>query len=180
MRRRQHHGRDRTGRAPQFDLFAPLPAADHPETTVWRALPEETQRSLTGLLARLLQHGVVVSLRVVQVVDDKNRRFAVFLEVSPYDLGTHFHAILRMEGNKGRIGYPERAAGHPVRATRRPAVSARRRAPGQGRAGRSRPSPRRAARRCRRKGAGSHRFRAAARLAARRRCRACTGRQRAR
>jgi hypothetical protein len=54
MRRRQHHGRDRTGRAPQFDLFAPLPAADHPETTVWRALPEETQRSLTGLLARLL------------------------------------------------------------------------------------------------------------------------------
>ena len=54
MRRRQDHGRDRAGRVPQFDLFAPLPAADRPETTVWRALPEETQRSLTGLLARLL------------------------------------------------------------------------------------------------------------------------------
>jgi hypothetical protein len=40
------------------DLFVPSPAASGPGAAVWWALPEETRRTLAGLVARLLlQHG---------------------------------------------------------------------------------------------------------------------------
>ncbi len=55
MRRRRDRRRGAPGsRVPQSDLFAPPPAAGGPGTAVWRALPEGTRRSLTGLTARLL------------------------------------------------------------------------------------------------------------------------------
>jgi hypothetical protein len=59
MRRRRDRRRETPGsRVPQPDLFAPPPAAGRPGTAVWRALPEGTRRTLTGLLARLLlEHG---------------------------------------------------------------------------------------------------------------------------
>jgi hypothetical protein len=59
MRRRRDRRRETPGsRAPQSDLFVPSPAASGPGAEVWRALPEETRRTLTGLLARLLlEHG---------------------------------------------------------------------------------------------------------------------------
>jgi len=37
----------------QFDLFAPEPPTGLAPTPDWRALPEETRRELTGLMARL-------------------------------------------------------------------------------------------------------------------------------
>jgi hypothetical protein len=42
------------GRVRHPDLFAPPPAASGAGAAVWRALPEGTRRTLTGLLARLL------------------------------------------------------------------------------------------------------------------------------
>ena len=59
MRRRRDPCRETPGsRVPQSDLFAPPPAAGGPGTAVWRALPEGTRLTLTGLLARLLlEHG---------------------------------------------------------------------------------------------------------------------------
>ena len=55
MRRRRDPCRETPGsRVPQPDLFAPPPAAGGPGTAVWRALPEGTRLTLTGLLARLL------------------------------------------------------------------------------------------------------------------------------
>ncbi len=55
MRRRRNRRRETPGsRAPQSDLFVPSPAASGPGAAVWRALPEETRRTLTVLLARLL------------------------------------------------------------------------------------------------------------------------------
>ncbi len=55
MRRRRDHRRERpASRGPQSDLLAFLPAEGRPDTAVWRALPEGTQRSLTDLLVRLL------------------------------------------------------------------------------------------------------------------------------
>lgn len=62
MRRRRDCRRDKPARrAPQPDLFAHAPAEDQPDPVVWRVLPEGTQRSLTGLLVRLLlEHGAGV------------------------------------------------------------------------------------------------------------------------
>ena len=37
----------------QFDLFAPEPPTGLAPTPDWSALPEETRRELTGLMARL-------------------------------------------------------------------------------------------------------------------------------
>ncbi|HEX8568303.1 MAG TPA: hypothetical protein VF699_00010 [Caulobacteraceae bacterium] len=59
MRRRRDRRRETPGRrVPQSDLFVPSPAASGPGAAVWWALPEETRRTLAGLVARLLlQHG---------------------------------------------------------------------------------------------------------------------------
>jgi hypothetical protein len=55
MRRHRDCRRETAGsRVPQSDLFTLPPAEERPDTAVGRALPEETQRPLTGLLARLL------------------------------------------------------------------------------------------------------------------------------
>jgi hypothetical protein len=60
MRRRRDPRRGMPeSRVPQSDLFGPPRAASAPGPgTVWRALPEGTRRTLTGLMARLLlEHG---------------------------------------------------------------------------------------------------------------------------
>ncbi len=50
---RGHRPRAPASRGPQSDLFAAPHATSGPGTAVWWALPEETRRSLVGLLARL-------------------------------------------------------------------------------------------------------------------------------
>ena len=56
MRRRRSRPADLQGQARQFDLFGPARATA--DLTLWRMLPEETRRTATSLLARLiLEHG---------------------------------------------------------------------------------------------------------------------------
>ena len=56
MRRRRSRSADLQGQARQFDLFG-LPRAAT-DLALWRMLPEETRRTATSLLARLiLEHG---------------------------------------------------------------------------------------------------------------------------
>jgi hypothetical protein len=56
MRRRRSRSADLQGQARQCDLFGPPRAAADPP--LWRMLPEETRRTVTSLMARLiLEHG---------------------------------------------------------------------------------------------------------------------------
>ncbi len=52
MRRRRSRSAGLQGQARQFDLFGPRRAATEPP--LWRMLPEETRRTATSLLARLI------------------------------------------------------------------------------------------------------------------------------
>jgi len=57
MRRRRSRPADLQGQARQFELFGP-PCATAADPPLWRMLPEETRRTATSLLARLiLEHG---------------------------------------------------------------------------------------------------------------------------
>jgi len=53
QRRRQHRPCQTGYQNRQFDLFAPEPPTGLAPMPDWRALPEETRRELTGLMARL-------------------------------------------------------------------------------------------------------------------------------
>jgi hypothetical protein len=58
MRRRDPRRGTPGSRVPQSDLFGPPRAASGRAAAVWRTLPEQTRRTLTGLVARLLlEHG---------------------------------------------------------------------------------------------------------------------------
>jgi hypothetical protein len=56
MPRRHSRSADLQGQARQFDLFGPPRATT--DRVLWRMLPEETRRTATRLLARLIvEHG---------------------------------------------------------------------------------------------------------------------------
>lgn len=57
-RRRDRRRGTPASRVPQSDLLALPLVGDRPDAAVWWVLTEETRRTLTGLLARLLlEHG---------------------------------------------------------------------------------------------------------------------------